>query len=183
MPQYDFRWPETKSPKDWKTTDGGATPVHVVDRPKPWKGDRQSAARILSPLRGSVLSIPFAQGLHPCLCYVVPVGDFLPLWLSAAWRATTQPAQRDALGFWDTLSTGQQTASTHPHPGRDTKNKPASQRTPWEAGWSGLFRIWNSGCYCTIFQITLVLRPVPFNRNSFTDCLHVIVVVPYWFKL
>ena len=92
-------------------------------------------------------------------------------------------AQGDALSFWDTLSPGQQTESTRPHPGRDTKNKPASQRTPWEAGWSGLFRIWNSGCYCTIFQITLVLRPVPFNRNSFTDCLHVIVVVPYWFKL
>ena len=97
MPQYDFRWPETKSPKDWKTTDGGATPVHVFNKPKPWKGDRQSTARILSPLRGSVLSIPFAQGLHPCLCYVVPVGDFLPLWLSAAWRANTQPAQGIAL--------------------------------------------------------------------------------------
>ena len=99
MSQYDFQRPETKSPKDWKTTDGGATPVHVVDKPKPWKGDRQSAARILSPLRGSVLSLSIAQGLHPCLYYVVPVGDFLPLWLSAAWDKKSEGLKDHRL-YW-----------------------------------------------------------------------------------
>ena len=157
MPQYDFWRSETNSPKDWKTTDGGATPVHVFNKPKPWKGDRQSAAHILSPLRGSVFISILCAGVAPLPVLCRPRRGLFALVVIGGLKGqhTASPGHRpgehgntsitpckgrtimllplpgvedmspntqgDFLGFWDTLSTGQQTATTRPHPDRDTK--------------------------------------------------------------